>query len=198
MNAVCVFCGSSTGRDPSIGDAAEFVGRRIATRGLGVVYGGAAVGLMGRVADGALAAGGSVVGVLPEFFSTVEIAHPNLSELHIVDSMHARKLLMAQRSDAFLALPGGLGTFEEFCEVVTWTQIGIHDKPCGLLNVGGFFDPLIAQFDRAAEAGFLSPEHRGLVIADDEIDRLLDRLSTWTRPAGPKWAGTMPDELADR
>ncbi|RYG46837.1 TIGR00730 family Rossman fold protein, partial [bacterium] len=164
MRSVAVFCGSSAGRHDSYRQAAEATGREIAARGLRLVYGGGRVGLMGILADAALAGGGEVVGVLPEHLRDEELAHTGLTSLEIVPSMHARKARMAELSDGFLALPGGYGTFEEFCETLTWTQLGIQAKPCALLDVDGFYSPLVALFDRATAEGFIRPEHRAIVL----------------------------------
>ena len=176
MNRVCIFCGSSTGVRPEYRAAAEQLAIELATRKVGIVFGGGCVGLMGVVADTALAHGGHVIGVIPSAMVAREIAHRGLPDLRIVASMHERKALMASLSDAFIALPGGFGTFEEFCEVVTWTQLGLHGKPCGLLNVGGYYDGLIGLFDRAVTDGFIRPENRGIVVAESEPSVLIDRL----------------------
>jgi len=177
MKSVCVFCGSNPGQDPVYRTAAAQVGRRLAERGLRLVYGGGSVGLMGVVADAALAAGGQAVGVLPLSMSETEVAHRGLTELRIVPGMHERKALMNELSDAFLTLPGGFGTLDELFEAVTWKQLGIHGKPIGLLNVGGYFDPLIAFVDRAAGAGFVSARNRGLIRVDSDPDRLIAALA---------------------
>jgi len=177
MKSVCVFCGSNPGQDPVYRTAAAQVGRRLAERGLRLVYGGGSVGLMGVVADAALAAGGQAVGVLPLSMSETEVAHRGLTELRIVPGMHERKALMNELSDAFLTLPGGFGTLDELFEAVTWKQLGIHAKPIGLLNVGGYFDPLIAFVDRAAGAGFVSARNRGLIRVDSDPDRLIAALA---------------------
>lgn len=187
MKRVCVFCGSRVGRDPAFRAAAAAVGQAIARRGLGLVYGGGSVGLMGAMADAALAAGGEVVGVIPRQLEEREIAHAGLSALHVVDSMHERKAKMADLADSFVALPGGLGTLEELFEAATWAQLGIHRKPIGLLDVGGYFASLVAFLDHAVSAGFLRPEHRGLVLLHGDIDALLDELGTWQGPALPRW-----------
>ncbi len=173
MPRICVFCGSSRGNRPAYREAAERVGSLLAGRGIGLVYGGGNIGLMGLMADAALAAGGEVIGVMPRRLVRREVAHRGLTELREVNSMHERKALMADLSDAFLALPGGYGTFEEFCEMLTWTQLGIHAKACGLLNVEGFFDPLLALFDRAVAEGFLKAQHRTLVLAHPEYKQKL-------------------------
>ena len=184
LRRVCVFCGSSEGTRPDYLDAATALGETLAGRGIGLVYGGAHVGLMGRVADACRAAGGEVTGVIPERLVDAEVAHTGLDDLRVVGSMHERKALMADLSDGFVALPGGFGTFEEFCEVVTWSQLGLHPvpKPCGLLDVAGFYAPLVALFDRGVDEGFIRPVHRGLVLSGDDPGALLDDLAAWTPP----------------
>jgi uncharacterized protein (TIGR00730 family) len=173
---ICVFCGSGDGARPVYREIAIEVGRTLAQRGIGLVYGGAHVGLMGALADAALAADGEVIGVIPRSMVDRELAHTALTKLHVVDSMHERKALMAELSGAFLALPGGFGTLEEFCEVLTWSQLGFHRKPCGLLNVAGYYDALLAQFDHAAAERFVRPANRALVVSDADPARLIDRL----------------------
>jgi len=189
MRRVCVFCGSSHGASPVYAEAARDLGRRLARRGLGLVYGGGNVGLMGEVADAALAAGGEVIGVIPYALEAREVAHSGLTELHVVDSMHERKALMADLSDGFLALPGGIGTLEEFFEVWTWGQLGLHAKPCGLLDVAGYYAPLLAFLDRTVEEGFLRPAHREVVLVDTDPEALLDRMAAFTPPRVEKWMG---------
>jgi uncharacterized protein (TIGR00730 family) len=157
-------------------------------RGIGLVYGGGNVGLMGAVADAALAAGGEVIGVIPEDLMAREVGHHGLSELQVVGSMHERKLRMAELSDGFVALPGGIGTIEELVEVWTWSQLGIHAKPCGLLEVAGYYRPLLAFFDRAVEEGFLRAQHRSALHSDDEPERLLEAMAAWQPPRLGKWA----------
>lgn len=184
---ICVFCGANTGHDDLYVRTARAVGETLARRKIDVVYGGGRIGLMGQVADAALAAGGRVIGVIPQRLDEREIAHAGLTELHVVDTMHERKALMAHLSDAFLALPGGFGTLEEFCEAVTWTQLGIHDKPCGLLNVAGYFDPLIEMFDRCVAAGFVAPQTREIVRSARDVDSIVDALAKpLTVPGRPK------------
>jgi uncharacterized protein (TIGR00730 family) len=174
--AVCVFCGSSPGASPAFADAAAAVGSGLAGRGVGLVYGGASVGLMGVVADAAIAAGGRATGVITESLAGHEIAHGTLSELHVVTTMHERKALMSSLSDAFVMLPGGFGTYEEFMESVTWAQLGLHDKPCGIVNVDGFFDDLLTFIGHAVAQGFIKARHvEGLVVAKDP-EELLDAL----------------------
>ena len=192
MKRVCVFCGSSVGVKSAYAEAAREMGRLIASRGIGLVYGGGNVGLMGVIGDAALEAGGEVIGVIPRALSDREIAHTGLTELHIVDSMHARKAMMAELSDAFIAMPGGVGTFEEFFEAVTWTQLGLHRKPCGLLNVDGFYTPLMQFINQAVADGFIRAVHRKVIVDDDDPARLHEALSTVDLPDVPKWI--RPDE----
>lgn len=176
MPRICVFCGSSFGRLPVYREAAIEVGRQLARRGIGLVYGGASVGLMGALADAALAAGGEVIGVIPRALVDREIAHLGLSELRVVDSLHQRKALMAELADAFLALPGGIGTLDELSEALTWSQLGIHRKSLGLLNVAGYYDALLATLDHAVAERFVRPENRALLISDTDAARLIERL----------------------
>ena len=166
---------------------ARRVGTTLARRGLRLVYGGGRVGLMGIVADAALAAGGEVIGVIPRALAEREIAHAGLTTLHVVASMHERKALMAELADGFLALPGGYGTLEEFCEVLTWAQLGIHAKPCALLDVDRFYAPLVAMFDGAVAEGFVRPDHRALVLAGDDPDELLTAMTRYTPTHAVKW-----------
>ncbi len=179
---IAVFCGSARGDDPVHAEAARALGRGLAGRGIGVVYGGGRVGLMGELAESALAAGGQVHGVIPQKLRDLEVAHTGLTELFVVDSMHARKMLMASLSDAFIALPGGFGTLEELFEVVTWCQIGYHQKPVGLLNVAGYYDPLLAFVDHAAAAGFIRPAYRPILQHAADLDTLLDQLASVQLP----------------
>ena len=185
--SVCVFCGSSPGVDVALTDMARDFGARLARRGLALVYGGARRGLMGALADAALEDGGRVTGVIPRGLWTREIGHTGLSELLVVDSMHERKALMAERADAFVALPGGIGTMEELFEAWTWAVLGIHDKPIALLNAGGFFDPLLAMLDQMTAQGFLRDAHRRLLVVDDDPERLLDRLASHEPPPVQRW-----------
>lgn len=187
MRRVCVFCGSSPGIRPSYTAAARSLARGLHAAGLGLVYGGAHVGLMGALADEVLAAGGTVTGVIPRALEEREIAHRGLTELHVVETMHERKALMADLSDGFVALPGGMGTLEELFEVLTWGQLGLHRKPTGLLDVGGYFEPLIAFLDRMVGEGFLRPEHRALVLVEPEPEALIAGLATHRPPAVTKW-----------
>jgi uncharacterized protein (TIGR00730 family) len=188
IRSLCVFCGSSSGHRSNYAEAARRLGAALARRGLELVYGAGHVGLMGVLADAVLAAGGRVVGVIPQSLVERELAHTRLTELHVVRTMHERKALMADRADAFLALPGGFGTADELFEILTWLQLGIHDKPVGLLNVGGYFDPLLAWIDRSVAEGFLREQHRGALLVGEEPEALLD--AVLTRPAPPaveKW-----------
>jgi uncharacterized protein (TIGR00730 family) len=173
IRRVCVFCGSSSGAHSDYAKAARDAGTLLAKESIGLVYGGARVGLMGEVADAALRAGGEVIGVIPEHLEARELAHTGLSDLRVVKSMHERKAVMADLADAFVALPGGLGTLEEFFEVATWSQLGIHAKPTGLLNVRGYYDLLVRFLDHAVEQRFVSPEHRALVTVSSDIENLL-------------------------
>jgi uncharacterized protein (TIGR00730 family) len=182
-----VFSGSSPGARPEYAAAATALGTELAGRGLRVVYGGAGVGLMAKVADAALAAGGEVIGVIPQRLVGSEIAHRGLRELRVTGSMHERKATMAELSDGFVALPGGLGTLDEFAEVLTWSQLGLHSKPCGLLDVGGYYGLLLAFFDHAVAERFVRAEHRAMVLADTAPGRLLDAMQRWSPPAVGKW-----------
>jgi len=187
LKRVCVYCGSSSGDDPAYAGAARELGALLAQRGLGLVYGGGRVGLMGTIADAVLAAGGNVIGVIPEMLVKMEVAHLGLADLRVVGSMHERKALMVELADAFIALPGGFGTLEEFSEVLTWAQLGLHRKPQGLLNIAGYYDPLLAFFDRAVAANFIRLAHRGLVISETDPARLLDLLAAAQPPHLHKW-----------
>jgi uncharacterized protein (TIGR00730 family) len=187
MSRLCVFCGSSAGARPEYAVAARAMGREIATQGLGLVYGGASVGLMGLVADAALEAGGEVIGVIPESLWQKEIAHRELTELRVVASMHERKAQMADLSDGFIALPGGIGTLEELFEVWTWSQLGLHAKPVALLNVADYYTPLIRFLDTAVAERFLRLEHRRVLLVDSDPATLLLRLATYDAPGAPQW-----------
>ena len=183
MKRVCVFCGSNLGRRPAYRKAAVEVGYLLAERGIGLVYGGAKVGLMGTIADAVLEKGGHVTGIIPEALVQRELAHQGLQDLRVVRSMHERKALMADLSDGFIALPGGFGTFEEFCEVLTWSLLGIQQKPCGLLDVENYYQPLLSLFDHAVQEGFLMPENRKLVLAEKSPKSLLDGLLAFKTPS---------------
>lgn len=187
MRRVCVFCGSSPGIRSEYRSATEELATELVRRKLSLIYGGGNVGLMGVLADAVLKAGGEVAGVIPESLMAREVGHKELTKLHVVRSMHERKALMADLSDAFIALPGGFGTLEEFCEVATWTQLGLHAKPCGILNVLGYYSPLLAMFDRAVEERFLKPENRTLVLARESPAELLKALDEWRPVPVEKW-----------
>ncbi|HEY9085904.1 MAG TPA: TIGR00730 family Rossman fold protein [Candidatus Tyrphobacter sp.] len=176
MRRICVYCGARHGRPDAYVDVARDVARAIVARGDGIVYGGGRVGMMGALADAALKAGGEVIGVIPEALATAEVAHSGLTQLHLVDSMHARKALLTQLSDAFIALPGGIGTMDELFEALTWRQLGIHSKPVGILNHDGYYDPLVVLFDRMFEEGLLPPSTREFIVIERSIDTLLDAL----------------------
>lgn len=187
MRRICVFCGSSSGSRPEYRAVAEELGAELVRRKIGLVYGGGNVGLMGVLADSVLNAGGEAVGVIPQNLMAREVGHKGLTKLHVVRSMHERKALMADLADAFIALPGGFGTLEEFCETVTWSQLGLHAKPCGLLNVEGYYSPLLAMFDHAVQEHFLKPENRALVLARDSVAELLQGLEEWRPVSVEKW-----------
>lgn len=175
------------GKREEYAEAAKNLAKALADRNIGLVYGGACIGLMGTIADAVLHAGGEVIGVIPEALLHKEVAHNGLTKLHVVKSMHDRKALMAELSDAFIAMPGGFGTFEEFCEVVTWTQLGIHPKACGLLNIADYYTPLIEMFDHATEEKFIRPVHRTIVLSDPDPNILLDKIADYKPPVRTKW-----------
>jgi len=190
MKRICVFCGSSPGADPAYTKAAEKLGRVLSEKKITLVYGGAKVGLMGHIAKSVLDAGGSVTGVIPKMLYEKEVAFTDISDLRVVGSMHERKALMAELSDGFIAMPGGLGTVEEFFEVLTWAQLDLHTNPCGLLNVGGYFDRLIDFMDHIAAQQFIDSEHRGMLLVDEDPLSLLDQFEKYTPPDTDKatWA----------
>jgi uncharacterized protein (TIGR00730 family) len=187
MKRICVFCGSSAGSQPEYHACAQQLGAELTRRKIGLVYGGGNVGLMGAIADSVLEAGGEAIGVIPEHLMSREIGHNRLTKLHIVRSMHERKALMSDLSDAFIALPGGFGTLEEFCEVLTWSQLGLHAKPCGIVNVLGYYTPLLAMLDHAVQERFLKPQNRALVLARDKPAELLQALEDWRPVHVEKW-----------
>jgi len=187
MKKVCIFCGSYQGTQPIYMTAARAMGMGLAQRNLGLVYGGGRVGLMGAVADGTLAGGGKVTGVIPQSLVDRELAHVGLTELHVVASMHQRKSMMAEIADAFVAMPGGFGTLDELFEIITWAQLGFHKKPIALLNVGGYFDPLLTFIAHMATEGFIKPEHRDALLVKSEVDGLLDALLAYHPPELEKW-----------
>jgi uncharacterized protein (TIGR00730 family) len=182
-----VYCGSSPGRDERFAEAALGLGTLLAQRGIGVVYGGGNVGLMGALADAALAAGGEVIGVIPEALAAKEVAHGGVTDLRIVGSMHERKMLMADLADGFIAMPGGVGTVEELVEVFTWLQLGLHDKPVALLEVAGYWAPFVAFLDHTVQERFVRPAHREMLLVSEDPEELLERFATWRAPRTPKW-----------
>jgi uncharacterized protein (TIGR00730 family) len=192
MKSLCVFCGSNAGTRPIYRAEAENLGRLLAARGIELIYGGGNIGLMGAVADACLAAGGTVIGVIPQALMGKEVAgravdHRALTRLEVVDSMHTRKARMAELADGFIALPGGFGTFEEFCEILTWGQLGFHAKPMGLLNINAFYDPLLAMFERAVQDGFLREQNRAMALHADDIEDLLARMAAYRAEPVSKW-----------
>jgi hypothetical protein len=187
LSRICVFCGSNSGAHPDYAVAAAALGQLLAQRGITLVYGGGNVGLMGILADACMTAGGQVIGVIPEALVRREVAHHHLTELRVVDSMHTRKAMMADLSDAFIALPGGVGTFEELFEIWTWSQLGIHRKPCGLLNVRSYYDPLIALTSNAVREKFMRPEHRDIFTVESDPALLLGKLQNRQPPLLSKW-----------
>lgn len=188
MESLCVFCGSSIGADDAYRNTAADLGRLIAQRGIRLVYGGGKVGLMGVVADAALAAGGEVLGIIPESLMQKEVGHGSLTELVVTLTMHQRKAAMADAADGFIALPGGFGTLDELCEILTWAQLGIHRKPIGLLDTTGFFDQLTRFFDFISGQGFIRPEHRALLLQSSDPERLIDLMTEWAPSNVAKWA----------
>lgn len=192
MKTLCVYCGSNPGLLPEYCNAAKHLGHEMADRGIGLVYGGASVGVMGAVADAVLEAGGKAIGVIPHSLATKEVSHDGLDELLVVDSMHERKAKMAELSDGFIALPGGWGTIEEIFEMLTWAQLGFHAKPCGLLNVSGYYDHLFAFLDHAIEQRFVKEEYRPMIIMEESPEILLDRFNSYQAPKVKKWIG--PEE----
>lgn len=187
MKKIAVFCGSSLGADVAYIHAAEALGTLLAQQKIGLIYGGGNIGLMGKLATAALAAGGHVTGIIPQFMLDKEIGRIDLPDLRVVDSMHARKALMAELADGFIALPGGFGTLEEFCEMLTWGQLGLHRKPFGLLNVAGFYDHFLAFIDHAVARGLIKPKHRSLMLTAHEPAALLEMMHNWKPVTGPKW-----------
>jgi uncharacterized protein (TIGR00730 family) len=187
MKRICVFCGSNVGANPIYAESARELGRVLIEQKLGLVYGGGRVGLMGILADTVLAGGGEVIGIIPQGLFTKEVAHEGLTEIRFVGSMHQRKAMMVELSDGFLALPGGYGTTEEFCEVITWAQLGIHQKPCGLLNIEGYFTHLLNFLDHTVQERFLRSEHRALVLEDTNPESLLSKMRAYQPPALEKW-----------
>lgn len=189
INSICVYCGSSPGRLDIYSTAAHQLAESLVRRNVRLVYGGAGIGIMGQVADKVLALGGQVVGVIPKALAHKEVAHPGLTELHVTRSMHERKMLMAELSDGFIALPGGIGTLEELFEIWTWAQLGFHQKPCGLLNVAGYYDALIDFLDHVAAEQFVKPYHRAMLMVESEPEALLERYASYQPPAVKHWVG---------
>jgi uncharacterized protein (TIGR00730 family) len=187
IRRLCVYAGSNPGSHPDYAAAAERFARLLAERGIGLVYGGGGVGLMGVLADTVLAAGGEAIGVIPQALMDREIGHPDLTELRVVGSMHERKALMAELADGFVAVPGGIGTLEELIEVYTWSQLGLHRKPMGVLDVRGYYAPLAALLDNAVQEGFLRPAHRSALLFAGDPAELLERFASWTPPSESKW-----------
>lgn len=187
MKSICIYCGANEGNSPLYAESAELCGRILASRDLTLIYGGGNIGLMGRVADAALAANGKVIGVIPEALMNLELGHKGVTELIVVNSMHDRKQRMADLADGFIALPGGIGTLEELIEVFTWLQLNFHHKPVGLLNVGNYYAPLIALLKHMEDEGFLLPSQHEMLLVDDNIDQLLDRMKNFERPQADKW-----------
>jgi uncharacterized protein (TIGR00730 family) len=187
MKRIAVYCGSNKGTRAAYAGAAENLGRQLAKRGIELVYGGGCVGLMGVLADAVLQNGGHVIGVIPQSLVIKEVVHEKLPDLRVVKNMHERKALIAELSDGFIALPGGYGTCEEFCEVLAWSQLGYHQKPFGLLDVAGFYRPLLQFFDHAVTEGFIRPAHRELVLVEEDVGKLLRRLETFQPPKEVKW-----------
>ena len=192
MKRICVYCGSSPGKLPLYVEQAAALGHEMARRGLGLVYGGASVGVMGAVADAVLENGGEVIGVIPHALATKEVSHHGLDQLYVVSSMHERKAKMAELSDGFIALPGGWGTLEEIFEMLTWAQLGFHQKPCGLLNSGGYYDELYRFLEHQIEQRFVKEEYRPMMMMDGTAEALLDRFEVYDPPRVKKWIG--PDE----
>jgi uncharacterized protein (TIGR00730 family) len=184
---ICVYCGSNAGNRPEYADAARKLAEDLVQRNIGLVYGGSSVGIMGVVADAVMAAGGRVIGVLPEALMRKELAHKNLTELHVVGSMHERKTMMVDRADGFIAMPGGVGTLEEIFETWTWAQLGFHAKPCGLLNVAGYYDHLSHFLDHTVDEAFMQPAHRAMLAVESDPRLLLDRFATYVAPTVSKW-----------
>ena len=187
LHNICVYCGSSPGRLPTYAESAHRLASALVSRDIGLVYGGASVGVMGMLADAVLAAGGRVTGVIPQALAKKEVAHAHLSAMHVTTSMHERKALMAELSDGFIALPGGIGTLEEIFEIWTWAQLGFHAKPCGLLNIAGYYDKLGDFVDHVVTEQFLQPRYRAMLLVEDDAERLLDSFAAYTPPRVTKW-----------
>lgn len=187
INSICIYCGSSPGRIEAYGEAAQALAAALVSRNIRLVYGGAGIGIMGMVADRVLKLGGQAIGVIPKALAHKEVAHPNLTELHVTESMHERKMLMAELADGFIALPGGIGTLEELFEIWTWAQLGFHQKPCGVLNVAGYYDALISFLDHVAAEQFVKPHHRAMLMVEADPNLLLERYVNYQPPAVKHW-----------
>jgi hypothetical protein len=187
INSICIYCGSSSGRLEAYGAAAQALAAALVSRNIRLVYGGAGIGIMGMVADRVLKLGGQAIGVIPKALAHKEVAHPNLTELHVTQSMHERKMLMAELADGFIALPGGIGTLEELFEIWTWAQLGFHQKPCGVLNVAGYYDALISFLDHVAAEQFVKPHHRAMLMVEADPNLLLERYVNYQPPAVKHW-----------
>ncbi|WP_446809422.1 TIGR00730 family Rossman fold protein [Methylomonas sp. 2BW1-5-20] len=187
INSICIYCGSSPGRHEAYGAAARALAEALVSRNIRLIYGGAGIGIMGTVADRVLQLGGEAIGVIPKALAHKEVAHPNLTELHVTQSMHERKMLMAELADGFIALPGGIGTLEELFEIWTWAQLGFHQKPCGVLNVAGYYDALITFLDHVAAEQFVKPHHRDMLMVEADPNLLLDRYVNYQPPAVKLW-----------
>ncbi|MBD9359393.1 TIGR00730 family Rossman fold protein [Methylomonas fluvii] len=187
INSICIYCGSSPGRIDAYGEAAQTLAKALVSRNIRLVYGGAGIGIMGTVADQVLKLGGQAIGVIPKALAHKEVAHPNLTELHVTQSMHERKMLMAELADGFIALPGGIGTLEELFEIWTWAQLGFHQKPCGVLNVAGYYDALISFLDHVAAEQFVKPHHRDMLMVESDPQLLLERYANYQPPAIKHW-----------
>ncbi|GAA3517591.1 TIGR00730 family Rossman fold protein [Aquimarina addita] len=187
ISSLCVFCGSSEGNDVKVIKEAYLLGEKLAQQHIAVVYGAAKIGVMGKVAEGALAQKGKVIGIIPEFLKLKEVVHLGLTELIVTETMHERKMKMQECSDGFITLPGGFGTLEELFEVITWAQLGLHQKPIGLLNINGFYDPLLQMLENMVKQGFLKTENYKLLLVDDDIDQLLDKMKSFVPTEVPKW-----------
>lgn len=187
INSICIYCGSSPGRIEAYGTAAQALAAALVSRNIRLIYGGAGIGIMGMVADQVLKLGGQAIGVIPKALAHKEVAHPNLTELHVTQSMHERKMLMAELADGFIALPGGIGTLEELFEIWTWAQLGFHQKPCGLLNVAGYYDALISFLDHVAAEQFVKPHHRAMLMVEADPQLLLDRYVNYQPPPVKHW-----------
>jgi uncharacterized protein (TIGR00730 family) len=184
---VCVYAGASVGADPAYREIAEALAGALARRDIGIVYGGGSIGLMGALADASVEAGNEVIGVIPRFLDVREVGHRGVTELRVVETMHERKMLMAELSDAFITLPGGIGTLEELIEILSWSQLGLHRKPIGLLDVRGYWDPLVRLLDHATQQRFIRDDHRALLLSAEDPDALLDAMAAWEPPSGNGW-----------